>query len=105
MRKAILLACLVMGTHTMRAADLGKPVTWDSHSLMIDGHRVCPVMGEIHYSRVPQDEWQREVRKRREGGGTIIATYIFWNHIEEQEGIFRWDAQRDLRRFLEICKQ
>ena len=105
MRKAILLACLVMGTHTMRAADLGKPVTWDSHSLMIDGHRVCPVMGEIHYSRVPQDEWQREVRKMREGGVTIIATYIFWNHIEEQEGIFRWDGQRDLRRFLEICKQ
>ena len=105
MRKAILLACLVMGTHTMRAADLGKPVTWDSHSLMIDGHRVCPVMGEIHYSRVPQDEWQREVRKMREGGVTIIATYVFWSHIEEQEGIFRWDGQRDLRRFLEICKK
>ena len=62
-------------------------------------------MGEIHYSRVPQDEWQREVRKMREGGVTIIATYVFWSHIEEQEGIFRWDGQRDLRRFLEICKQ
>ena len=88
-----------------RAADFGKPVTWDGKSLFIDGHRVCPVMGEIHYSRVPVDEWQREVRKMREGGVTIIATYIFWNHIEEQEGIFRWDGQRNLRRFLEICKQ
>ena len=91
-----------IGAH---AADLGKPVTWDAKSLIIGGHRVCPVMGEIHYSRVPQDEWQREVRKMREGGVTIIATYIFWNHIEEQEGIFRWDGQRDLRRFLEVCKQ
>ena len=91
-----------IGAH---ASDFGKSVKWDSHSLMIDGHRVCPVMGEIHYSRVPQDEWQREVRKMREGGVTIIATYIFWNHIEEQEGIFRWDGQRNLRRFLEICKQ
>ena len=91
-----------IGAH---ASDFGKSVTWDSHSLMIDGHRVCPVMGEIHYSRVPQDEWQREVRKMREGGVTIIATYVFWSHIEEQEGIFRWDGQRDLRRFLEICKQ
>ena len=95
----------MMGVSMMRAADLGKPVTWDAKSLIIDGHRVCPVMGEIHYSRVPQDEWQREVRKMREGGVTIIATYIFWNHIEEQEGIFRWDGQRNLRRFLEICKQ
>ena len=91
-----------IGAH---ASDFGKSVTWDSHSLMIDGRRVCPVMGEIHYSRVPQDEWQREVRKMREGGVTIIATYVFWSHIEEQEGIFRWDGQRNLRRFIEICQQ
>jgi len=87
------------------ASDFGKPVTWDRHSLMVDGRRVCPVMGEIHYSRVPADEWQQEVRKMKEGGVTIIATYVFWNHIEEEEGIFRWDGQRSLRRFLEVCKE
>ncbi len=79
-------------------------VTWDSHSLMIGGKRVCPVMGEIHYSRLPANEWQQEVRKMKEGGVTVIATYVFWNHVEEQEGIFRWDGQRDLRRFIEICR-
>ena len=105
MRKVFLTICIIMGVLTMRASDFGKSITWDRYSLMIDGHRVCPVMGEIHYSRVPVDEWQREVCKMREGGVTIIATYIFWNHIEEQEGIFRWDGQRNLRRFLEICKQ
>ena len=105
MRKVFLTICIIMGVLTMRASDFGKSITWDRYSLMIDGHRFCPVMGEIHYSRVPVDEWQREVRKMREGGVTIIATYIFWNHIEEQEGIFRWDGQRNLRRFLEICKQ
>ena len=86
------------------ASDFGKPVTWDSYSLMIDGQRVCPVMGEIHYSRVPQGEWRQEVRKMKDGGVTIIATYVFWNHIEEQEGVFRWDGQRNLRAFLEVCK-
>ena len=86
-------------------AQAGAQVTWDRHSLIIDGHRVCPVMGEIHYSRLLADEWSQEVRKMKEGGVTIIATYVFWNHVEEQEGIFRWDGQRSLRRFLEICKQ
>jgi hypothetical protein len=61
-------------------------------------------MGEIHYSRVPADEWQRAVRKMKEGGVTMIATYVFWNHVEEQEGVFRWDGQRNLRRFIEVCK-
>lgn len=90
-------------TSTMSADDFGKPISWDRHSLMIDGRRVVPVMGEVHYSRIPANEWQDEVRKMKEGGVTIIATYVFWNHIEEQENRFRWDGQRDLRRFLEVC--
>ena len=99
----LLTAALSAGSHA-QAYDFGCPVTWDRQSLIIDGHRVVPVMGEIHYSRIPAAEWPREIRKMKEGGVTIIATYVFWNHVEEQEGIFRWDGQRDLRRFLEICK-
>ena len=87
----------------MRAAV--PEVKWDKYSLIIDGQRVMPVMGEIHYSRVPAEEWGCEVRKMKEGGVTMIATYVFWNHIEEQEGIFRWDGQRSLRAFLEVCRQ
>ena len=106
MQKFFVAGCMalltVMGAE---ATTLGKPVAWDRHSLMIDGHRVCPVMGEVHYSRIPADEWANEIRKMKEGGVTIIATYVFWNHIEEQEGIFRWDGQRDLRLFLEECKK
>jgi hypothetical protein len=82
-----------------------REVKWDAHSLIVDGKRVVPAMGEVHYSRIPDDEWEAEVKKMKEGGVTIIATYVFWNHIEEQEGIFRWDGQRNLRRFIEICQQ
>ena len=101
----LLIGLMLLTSMNVMAADFGKPVTWDRHSLMIDGRRVCPVMGEIHYSRVPADEWEAEVRKMKEGGVTIIATYVFWNHIEEEEGIFRWDGQRNLRRFLDVCKE
>lgn len=80
-------------------------VKWDATSLVIDGKRVVPVMGEIHYSRVPENEWRDEVRKMKDGGVTIIATYVFWNHIEEIEGVFDWSGQRNLRGFLEVCKQ
>ena len=105
LRNLFLLLYIIFSPAGAQASDFGKPVTWDKYSLLIDGHRVCPVMGEIHYSRLPAAEWADEVRKMKEGGVTIIATYIFWNHIEEQEGVFRWDGQRSLRQFLEICKQ
>ncbi len=78
-------------------------VAWDEHSLMIDGRRVMPVMGEVHYSRIPAGEWEREVRRIKAGGVTVIAAYVFWNHVEEREGVFDWSGCRDLRRFLEIC--
>ena len=80
-------------------------VKWDACSLLMDGRRVVPVMGEIHYSRLPAEEWRQEIRKMKEGGVTFIANYVFWNHVEEQEGIFDWSEQRDLRRFLELCKE
>lgn len=82
-----------------------RDVKWDRLSLIIDGHRVVPVMGEVHYSRIPVAEWRQEVKKMKEGGVTMIATYVFWNHVEEEEGVFRWDGQRNLRHFLEICSE
>ena len=102
---AVLMAIAIFASSRTVASDFGKQVTWDRHSLIIDNKRVCPVMGEIHYSRVPVKEWEAEVKKMKDGGVTIIATYVFWNHIEEQEGIFRWDGQRSLRQFLEVCKR
>ena len=79
-------------------------VTWDHQSLIIDGRRVVPAMGEVHYSRIPAPEWERAVQQMKEGGITMLACYVFWNHIEEIEGQFDWSGQRNLRRFLEVCK-
>ncbi|MCH5174979.1 MAG: beta-galactosidase [Prevotellaceae bacterium] len=79
-------------------------VKWDAKSLIINGKRVAPVMGEIHYSRLPKEEWATELHKMKEGGVTLVANYVFWNHVEEEEGIFDWSGQRSLREFLECCK-
>jgi len=102
--RIVMAACAVFMV-TAALAKQQPEVKWDRYSLIVDGRRVCPVMGEVHYSRIPADEWATEVKKMKDGGVTIVATYVFWNHVEEQEGIFRWDGQRDLRRFIEVCKE
>ena len=76
----------------------------DSRGFIIGGKHVLPVMGEIHYARVPEKEWRREVQKMRAGGITVIATYVFWIHHEEEEGKWDWSSNRNLRRFIEICQ-
>lgn len=94
---------LLLTSGILNAAN--PPIKWDSQSLIVDGKRIVPVMGEVHFSRIPSDEWETEIRKMKEGGITVIATYIFWNHIEEEEGIFNWKGQRNLKKFVEICKK
>ncbi len=64
-----------------------------------DGRPWMPVMGEFHYSRCPEGEWADELRRMRAGGIDIVATYVFWNHHEAEEGRYDWGGRRDLGRF------
>ena len=81
----------------------GHEIDVNSRSLLFDGQPVFPVMGEIHYSRVPQAEWRNELLKMKAGGVDIVATYVFWIHHEEIEGQWDWSSQRDLKKFLQTC--
>lgn len=103
--KYLLVAFLSFLSLVSFAQEKERVVSWDANGLMLDGKRVMPVMGEIHYSRVPVEEWDREVMKMKEGGVTMIACYVFWNHIEEVEGQFDWQEQRNLHNFLLVCKK
>ena len=76
----------------------------DSKGFVIGGKHVLPVMGEIHYARVPAKDWRREIRKMKAGGITIVATYVFWIHHESEEGHWNWAGNMNLREFLEVCK-
>ena len=69
-----------------------------------DGRPWVPVMGEFHYSRFPEAEWEVELRKMAAGGVDIVASYVFWNHHEEIEGRFDWEDRRSLRRFVALVQ-
>ena len=83
----------------------GGSISVNSYYMSIDGKPTIPVMGEFHYSRYPAEQWEEEIVKMKAGGITVLPTYVFWSLHEEVEGQFRWDGQRDLRRFLELCKK
>ena len=121
------LLCLTLTVHAQRLYELSEPETYrpirDSHLRMggtsstggsirfnnrymsIDGQPALPVLGEFHYVRYPAEQWEDEILKMKAGGVTILPTYIFWILHEEVEGEFRWDGNRDLRRFLLLCKK
>ncbi|WP_221033208.1 beta-galactosidase [Actomonas aquatica] len=89
-----------LGTPT---APDGQAITVDAQSLLLNGARWTPVMGEFHFSRYPANEWAEELRKMKAGGIDIVATYVFWIHHEEIEGQWDWTGQKDLHRFIELA--
>ncbi|HEY5254350.1 MAG TPA: beta-galactosidase, partial [Acidobacteriaceae bacterium] len=60
-------------------------------------------MGEFHYSRVPQQNWETEILKMKAGGVEVISTYVIWIHHEEVESQFDWTGRRNLRAFVLLC--
>lgn len=83
----------------------GGSIEVNSFYMLRNGKPMLPVTGEFHYSRYPAEQWEQAILKMKAGGLTIIPTYVFWNIHEEKEGVFDWNGNRDLRRFVELCKK
>ncbi|MBE4734433.1 MULTISPECIES: beta-galactosidase [Streptomyces] len=85
------------------APGVPDPIEVGSRLLTRGGRPWFPVSGEFHYSRYPAGEWEEELLKMKAGGVTVVAAYVIWIHHEETEGRVRFDGDRDLRRFAELC--
>ncbi len=88
-----------------KATPAGETLDIDSKSILRNGKPLIPVMGEFHYARYPEDKWHNELMKMKAGGITIVATYVFWIHHEEEKDKFDWSGRRNLRRFIEECQR
>ncbi|MDD4821749.1 MAG: beta-galactosidase [Bacteroidales bacterium] len=100
--KKVVSSDYVMGTPTNPD---GEAITLNNYYLMKSGKPWFPVMGEIHYSRYMDNLWDDAIKKMKAGGLNIVATYCFWNHHEEIEGEFDFTGRRDLKRFVQTCKE
>ncbi len=82
----------------------GQTLGADSQALRRNGQPWLPVMAEYHYSRAPASQWQTQLHLLKASGIDIVASYVFWNHHEEQDGRFDWTGRRDLRRFVQQAR-
>ena len=79
-----------------------KKYDYDKISLLKNKERWFPVMGEIHYSRVPERYWKEELLKMKAGGVDIISSYVIWIHHEEIENEWDFEGQKNLRKFVRL---
>lgn len=83
----------------------GNEISFTNYYMELNGRPFFGISGECHFSRVHEQQWEDTVLKMKMGGINIISTYIFWIHHEEEEGKFRFDGCRDIRKFIQICEK
>jgi len=83
----------------------GDTIDVNSYYITYNGKPFFPVIGEFHYSRYPSQYWDESIKKMKAGGLNVIATYVFWNVHEREEGVFDWSGNLNLRRFAELCEK
>lgn len=83
----------------------GEEFSFTNYYMQRNGKPFFGVSGEFHYSRMPDARWEDELIKMKLCGINVVSTYVFWIHHEEEEGVFRFDGRRNLRKFLELCRK
>ncbi|NIK78395.1 hypothetical protein FHS15_003533 [Paenibacillus castaneae] len=81
----------------------GESFGFTNFYMLRNGQPFIPVVGEFHFARFSYLHWEEELLKMKAGGVNVIATYIFWNYHEEEEGFFNWNENRNLRHFVDLC--
>lgn len=91
--------------------------TWfDERGLVLDegadggadassSRRLDLFLGSLHYWRTPPASRQRCLAALRALGCTAVETPVPWHVHETAAGRFEWKAERDLARFLELCRE
>ncbi len=93
----------LLGALGSNRAPNGDVIDVNSQYIALNGKPWIPVMGELHYSRVPEDQWESSILKMKAAGVQIISSYVIWIHHEQHENVFDWKGRKDLRHFAELC--
>lgn len=87
---------------------LGRPhtVTWDKHSLKIDGQRLFLWSAEFHYWRLPSPSlWEDELQKMKASGHNAVQLYFNWDYHSPKQGVYDFNGVRDINKLLQMAAE
>ena len=84
-------------------SSFAKDFRIEGSQFLLDGKPIQLICGEMHYPRVAQEYWRDRIRRAKAMGINTISTYVFWNIHERRPGVFDFEGQADLRKFIRIA--
>ncbi len=79
------------------------------NQISVGKKRIPLLSGEVHYWRLNPQYWEEILKRVKELGISIVATYIPWDYHEYTRGKFdftgKTDQTRNLKRFLDLTRK
>src|SRR3954468_18299296 len=98
----LLLSLAVPPAHAAPRA--AHTVTFDRHSLLVDGRRTYVWSGEFHPFRLPSpDLWRDVLEKMRAEGYDAVSVYFDRNYHSPAPGVYDFTGVRDMDRLLDLA--
>lgn len=101
MKKIVILFISLLASF---CADAGR-LEAGKGTFLLDGDPFIVKAAELHYPRIPKPYWEHRIDMCKALGMNTICLYVFWNSHEQQEGVFDFEGQNDLREFIKLCGQ
>ncbi|TKY68732.1 Beta-galactosidase 7 [Spatholobus suberectus] len=87
------------------ASCFATEVTYDAHSLIINGERRIIFSGAIHYPRSTVEMWPGIIQKAKDGGLDTIESYIFWDRHEPVRREYNFLENLDFIKFFKLIQE
>ncbi|HEU6456023.1 MAG TPA: beta-galactosidase, partial [Roseateles sp.] len=83
-----------------------RTITWDRHSLIIDGRREMIFAGEFHPFRLPSPSlWRDVLQKMKASGLNAVSLYFSWGYHSSQPGHYDFSGVRNIERAIEMAEE
>ena len=80
-------------------------ITYDKHSLIIDGKREFIRSGSFHYFRTPGYELAKDrFMKMKAAGYNTVEIYFWWRYHSEKQGEYDFSGIKDVEKVLQAAK-
>ncbi len=96
-------ACLALLPATMQAKT--ETFAVGDKTFLLNGKPFVIKAAEMHYPRIPQPYWEQRIKMCKALGMNTVCLYVFWNVHEQEEGVFDFTGNNDIRSFVKLAQK
>jgi beta-galactosidase len=90
---------------TTQTTNRSFSINYEQDCFMKDGQKFRYIAGSIHSYRIPVELWRDRLNKMWASGLNAIQIYVFWNEHEPLKGVYNFEDQNDIFKFMDIAKE